>query len=64
MTEHRIGTQEEWQAERDELLKEEKALTRRGDEQGAEFVLRAAISAADREKIAHGNAERLLGLAE
>jgi deazaflavin-dependent oxidoreductase (nitroreductase family) len=31
-TEHRIGTQEEWQAERDELLKEEKALTRRGDE--------------------------------
>ncbi|HTT28607.1 MAG TPA: DUF899 domain-containing protein [Solirubrobacteraceae bacterium] len=32
MTEHRIGTQEEWQTERDELLKEEKALTRRGDE--------------------------------
>ena len=32
MTEHRIGTQEEWQAERDELLKEEKELTRRGDE--------------------------------
>jgi predicted dithiol-disulfide oxidoreductase (DUF899 family) len=32
MTEHRIGTQEEWQAERDELLKEEKAVTRRGDE--------------------------------
>jgi predicted dithiol-disulfide oxidoreductase (DUF899 family) len=32
MTEHRIGTQEEWQAERDELLKEEKQLTRRGDE--------------------------------
>ncbi len=31
-TEHRIGTQEEWQAERDELLNEEKALTRRGDE--------------------------------
>ena len=31
-TEHRIGTQEEWQAERDELLKEEKELTRRGDE--------------------------------
>jgi predicted dithiol-disulfide oxidoreductase (DUF899 family) len=28
----RIGTQEEWQAERDELLKEEKELTRRGDE--------------------------------
>ena len=32
MTEHRIGTQEEWQAERGELLKEEKELTRRGDE--------------------------------
>ena len=32
MTEHRIGTQEEWQAERNELLKEEKQLTRRGDE--------------------------------
>ncbi len=32
MAEHRIGTQEEWQAERDELLKEEKELTRRGDE--------------------------------
>jgi predicted dithiol-disulfide oxidoreductase (DUF899 family) len=32
MTEHRIGTQEEWQAERDELLKEEKELTRRSDE--------------------------------
>jgi predicted dithiol-disulfide oxidoreductase (DUF899 family) len=32
MVEHRIGTQEEWQAERDELLKEEKELTRRGDE--------------------------------
>ena len=32
MTEHRIGTQEEWQAERDELLKEEKSLTRQGDE--------------------------------
>src|SRR6516164_6317194 len=31
-TEHRIGTQEEWQAERDQLLKEEKELTRRGDE--------------------------------
>ncbi|HJS96563.1 MAG TPA: DUF899 domain-containing protein [Solirubrobacteraceae bacterium] len=29
---HRIGTQEEWQAERDELLGEEKELTRRGDE--------------------------------
>jgi predicted dithiol-disulfide oxidoreductase (DUF899 family) len=32
MTEHRTGTQEKWQAERDELLKEEKELTRRGDE--------------------------------
>jgi predicted dithiol-disulfide oxidoreductase (DUF899 family) len=32
MAEQRIGTQEEWQAERDELLKEEKELTRRGDE--------------------------------
>jgi predicted dithiol-disulfide oxidoreductase (DUF899 family) len=32
MTDHRIGTQEEWQAQRDELLKEEKELTRRGDE--------------------------------
>jgi predicted dithiol-disulfide oxidoreductase (DUF899 family) len=32
MTEHRIGTQEEWQAERDALLEEEKELTRRSDE--------------------------------
>jgi predicted dithiol-disulfide oxidoreductase (DUF899 family) len=32
MTEHRVGTQEEWQAERDELLKQEKELTRRDDE--------------------------------
>jgi predicted dithiol-disulfide oxidoreductase (DUF899 family) len=32
MTEHRIGTQHEWQAELDELLIEEKELTRRGDE--------------------------------
>jgi predicted dithiol-disulfide oxidoreductase (DUF899 family) len=32
MTEHRIGTREEWQAARDELLKEEKELTRRSDE--------------------------------
>jgi predicted dithiol-disulfide oxidoreductase (DUF899 family) len=31
MTQHRIGTQEEWQAERDALLKDEKELTRRGD---------------------------------
>jgi predicted dithiol-disulfide oxidoreductase (DUF899 family) len=35
MTEHRITTQEEWQAERDELLKEEKELTRRSDELAA-----------------------------
>jgi predicted dithiol-disulfide oxidoreductase (DUF899 family) len=32
MTEQRIGTQKEWQSERDELLKQEKELTRRGDE--------------------------------
>jgi predicted dithiol-disulfide oxidoreductase (DUF899 family) len=32
MTQHRIGTQEEWQAERDQLLTEEKELTRRSDE--------------------------------
>ena len=32
MPEHRIGTQEEWQAARDELLKEEKELARRSDE--------------------------------
>jgi predicted dithiol-disulfide oxidoreductase (DUF899 family) len=32
MAEHRIGTQEEWQAEREELLKEEKELTHKGDE--------------------------------
>jgi predicted dithiol-disulfide oxidoreductase (DUF899 family) len=32
MPEHRVGTQEEWQAERDQLLKEEKELTHRGDE--------------------------------
>jgi|SRR5580704_3418620 predicted dithiol-disulfide oxidoreductase (DUF899 family) len=32
MTEQRIATQEDWQAERDELLTEEKALTRRSDE--------------------------------
>jgi predicted dithiol-disulfide oxidoreductase (DUF899 family) len=31
MTEHRIGTQEEWQAQRDELLAQEKELTRRSD---------------------------------
>jgi predicted dithiol-disulfide oxidoreductase (DUF899 family) len=32
MTEQRISTEEEWQAERDALLKEEKELTRRNDE--------------------------------
>ena len=32
MPEHRVGTQEEWQAERDELLAREKALTRQGDD--------------------------------
>ena len=32
MTEHRIGTQEEWQVERDKLLAEENELTRRNDE--------------------------------
>jgi predicted dithiol-disulfide oxidoreductase (DUF899 family) len=35
MTEHRIGTQEEWQKEREKLLEEEKQLTRRGDELAA-----------------------------
>jgi predicted dithiol-disulfide oxidoreductase (DUF899 family) len=32
MTNHKVGTRQEWQAARDELLKEEKALTRRNDE--------------------------------
>lgn len=32
MTDHKTGTQEEWQAQRDELLVQEKELTRRGDE--------------------------------
>ena len=32
MTDHRIGTQEEWQTERAALLEEEKELTRRSDE--------------------------------
>ena len=32
MAEHRVATQEEWQAERDALLTDEKELTRRGDE--------------------------------
>jgi len=32
MAEQKVGTQEDWQAARDELLAEEKELTRRGDE--------------------------------
>jgi predicted dithiol-disulfide oxidoreductase (DUF899 family) len=32
MPEHRVATQEEWQAERDKLLAEEKMITHRGDE--------------------------------
>jgi predicted dithiol-disulfide oxidoreductase (DUF899 family) len=32
MTEHKVGTHEEWKAARDELLAEEKELTRRNDE--------------------------------
>ena len=32
MSDHRVGTQEEWQAEREQLLAEEKELTRRSDE--------------------------------
>jgi predicted dithiol-disulfide oxidoreductase (DUF899 family) len=32
MTQHKVGTQGEWQAERDELLAAEKELTRRNDE--------------------------------
>ena len=32
MTKHRIGTQEDWEAARKELLNDEKELTRRGDE--------------------------------
>jgi predicted dithiol-disulfide oxidoreductase (DUF899 family) len=32
MTQHKVGTQEEWQAARDELLAKEKELTRRNDE--------------------------------
>ena len=32
MTQHKVGTQEEWQAARDGLLGEEKELTRTGDE--------------------------------
>jgi predicted dithiol-disulfide oxidoreductase (DUF899 family) len=32
MTEHTVGTREQWQAERDKLLAEEKEITRRNDE--------------------------------
>jgi predicted dithiol-disulfide oxidoreductase (DUF899 family) len=32
MTQHKVGTQAEWQAARDELLSQEKELTRRNDE--------------------------------
>ena len=32
MPEHTVGTQEEWQAQREKLLAEEKELTRKGDE--------------------------------
>jgi predicted dithiol-disulfide oxidoreductase (DUF899 family) len=32
MTNHKVGTQDEWQAARDELLKEEKELTHRNEE--------------------------------
>ena len=32
--EHRIGTQEEWHAERDELLQDEKELTQRLEKDG------------------------------
>jgi predicted dithiol-disulfide oxidoreductase (DUF899 family) len=32
MTEHEVGTREEWEAEREKLRTEEKELTRRGDE--------------------------------
>jgi predicted dithiol-disulfide oxidoreductase (DUF899 family) len=32
MTEHKVGTREEWRAAREELLEREKELTRRGDE--------------------------------
>ena len=32
MTQHQVGTQEQWQAARDELLSEEKELIRTGDE--------------------------------
>ena len=35
MNGHRIGTQQEWQSERDELLAQEKELTRRSDELAA-----------------------------
>jgi predicted dithiol-disulfide oxidoreductase (DUF899 family) len=36
MTEHEVGTQEQWQAARDELLRREKELTRMNDEVAAQ----------------------------
>jgi predicted dithiol-disulfide oxidoreductase (DUF899 family) len=35
MTNHKAATREEWQAARDELLTQEKELTRRGDQLAA-----------------------------
>jgi predicted dithiol-disulfide oxidoreductase (DUF899 family) len=32
MTEHKVGTREEWHRAREELLQQEKELTRRGDD--------------------------------
>ncbi|MGA9218144.1 MAG: DUF899 family protein [Nitrososphaeraceae archaeon] len=40
MTDHKIGTREEWLAARLELLKAEKALTRRSDELAKRDVFR------------------------
>jgi predicted dithiol-disulfide oxidoreductase (DUF899 family) len=36
MAKHKIATREEWQAARNELLAQEKELTRRGDQLAAE----------------------------
>ena len=36
MTDHKIGTREEWQAQRDALLQREKELTHRNDELAAQ----------------------------
>jgi predicted dithiol-disulfide oxidoreductase (DUF899 family) len=35
MTEHKVGTREEWRAAREQLLEREKELTRRNDEPAA-----------------------------